>query len=387
MNFNVNLYDKWKEDLIKDIRYNDYRDDLDWNGGEFPEIPSRPVSVLHPVHGYTITQSECNLDNIRDYFLKVKDRCKCIIEIGVDCNGTSTERTSTRIFLDNKLDDTIYVGVDIEDKSYLNDESKNIFTLKIDSSDVQSVISFINSKGIEQIDFIFIDGWHSINQVMREWEYTKYLSDYGIVGFHDTSIHPGPHAFLKALDRKKWNVVENPCSNNPNDWGVGFVWKKRKEVKLISHRGNIEGENTLRENSPEYIDEAINAGFDVEVDVRCVDHQFYLGHDDPQYYVPMSWLVKRKDKLWIHCKDMRSLDVLSNSPVDFHYFWHETDRYTLTSKGIGWVLLGQFPFPNSVIVLPEKISLYSYEKKYFESCYGICSDVIKNYEYLNSDGR
>ena len=66
-------------------------------------------------------------------------------------------------------------------------------------------------------------------------------------------------------------------------------------MKLISHRGNLEGENPLLENSPEYIDEAIESGFDVEVDVRCEDHQFYLGHDDPQYYVPMSWLVKRKD--------------------------------------------------------------------------------------------
>lgn len=374
LDLDLKNYTKWQEDLVSDIRYHDYRDDLDWNGGEFPEIPPRPVAVLHPVYGYTITQSECNLDNIRDYFLKVKDRCKCILEIGVDCNGTSTERTSTRIFLDNKSDDTIYVGVDIEDKSYLNDESKNIFTLKIDSSDIQSVVDFIKSKGVDKIDFLFIDGWHSINQVMREWEYTKHLSDFGIVGFHDTSIHPGPHAFLKALDRKKWNVVENPCSNNLDDWGVGFVWKNNTNVKIISHRGNLNGSDHSRENSPEYIDEAINAGFDVEIDVRCEDHMFYLGHDKPQYYVPMSWLVERKDKLWIHCKNLKALDVLYNSPVDFHYFWHETDRYTLTSKGIGWVIVGQFPFPNSVIVLPESIDLYSYFFEYIQQSYGICTD-------------
>jgi hypothetical protein len=374
LDLDLNNYSKWKEDLIRDIRYHDYRDDLDWNGGEFPEIPSRPVAVLHPVHGYTITQSDCNLDNIRDYFLKIKDKCKCIVEIGVDCNGTSTERTSTRIFLDNKLDDTIYFGVDIEDKSYLNDESKNIFTLKVDSSDIQSVIDFINSKGVSEIDFLFIDGWHSINQVMREWEYTKYLSDFGIVGFHDTSIHPGPHAFLKALDRKKWNVVENPCSDNLNDWGVGFVWRNNTQVKIISHRGNLAGPSPLLENNPEYIDDAIDAGFDVEVDVRCIDNDLYLGHDQPQYLVSMDWLIARKDHLWLHCKNLKSLDIFSSSSIDFHYFWHETDRYTFTSKGIGWVLVGQFPFSKSVIVLPESIDLNPYSFEYIQQSYGICTD-------------
>lgn len=143
---------------------------------------------------------------------------------------------------------------------------------------------------------------------------------------------------------------------------------------IISHRGNLEGPIPLRENSPDYIDEAIAAGFDVEIDVRCEDHKFYLGHDEPQYYVPMTWLFKRKDKLWIHCKDLKSLDVLSSSPINFHYFWHETDQYTLTSNGIGWVLVGQFPFKKSIIVLPESIDLYSYQPEYIEQSYGICTD-------------
>jgi glycerophosphoryl diester phosphodiesterase len=154
-------------------------------------------------------------------------------------------------------------------------------------------------------------------------------------------------------------------------------------MKIIAHRGNLDGKNPSRENSPEYIDEAIEAGFDVEIDVRCEDHQFYLGHDDAQYHVPMTWLVKRKDKLWIHCKDLKSLDVLSSSPVDFHYFWHDIDRYTLTSKGIGWVLIGQFPFKKSIIVLPESINYYDkYEEKYDRilETMGICTDKCNFYK-------
>lgn len=154
-------------------------------------------------------------------------------------------------------------------------------------------------------------------------------------------------------------------------------------MKLISHRGNISGINPLKENSIDYVEEAISEGFDVEIDLWVVDGSFYLGHDDPKYYVPMSWLVKYKDVLWIHSKNMQALEEISTSSIDFNYFWHEQDRYTVTSKGIIWVLIGQFPCSNSVIVLPEAVSMYVEPTIYFDKCYGICSDVIQNYQYLN----
>jgi hypothetical protein len=37
---------------------------------------------------------------------------------------------------------------------------------------------------------------------------------------------------------------------------------------LISHRGNINGIQKSKENDPNYINKAIESGFDVEVDVR-----------------------------------------------------------------------------------------------------------------------
>ena len=216
----------WKSDLIKDIRYNDYRDDLDWNGGEFLEIPNRPVDVRHPDTNQGQTMSVCNIENLKNQFDKIKNECKCIVEIGVDCNGTPTEMTSTSTFLKNKKEDTFYFGVDLNDKSYLNNPDKNIYTLQHDSSDIEYVMNFIKSKGINEIDFLFIDGWHSINQVIKEWEYSNWISQCGIVGFHDTSIHPGPHLFVKYLDKSKWEVLENACSDYSNDWGIGFARKK-----------------------------------------------------------------------------------------------------------------------------------------------------------------
>lgn len=155
-------------------------------------------------------------------------------------------------------------------------------------------------------------------------------------------------------------------------------------MKIIAHRGNLDGPKPLLENSPEYIDEAIQAGFDVEIDVRSEDHKFYLGHDDPQYYVPMLWLYQRRENLWIHCKDVRSMEVLSNSPVDFHYFWHENDQYTLTSHGIGWVYPGMMPYINSVIVLPELSKVYNTDagKDRIINSKGICTDFSNKYREL-----
>ena len=50
---------------------------------------------------------------------------------------------------------------------------------------------------------------------------------------------------------------------------------------LISHRGNLNGKMPQNENHPDYIDEAIHAGYDVEVDVWMIDNELFLGHDEP----------------------------------------------------------------------------------------------------------
>jgi hypothetical protein len=50
----------------------------------------------------------------------------------------------------------------------------------------------------------------------------------------------------------------------------------------ISHRGNVDGKKPHLENKPEYIDEAISLGYDVEIDVWCIDGGLMLGHDEPK---------------------------------------------------------------------------------------------------------
>ena len=102
---------------------------------------------------------------------------------------------------------------------------------------------------------------------------------------------------------------------------------------LIAHRGNINGITEL-ENQPSYIDNAIQEGFDVEVDVWVIDDVLYLGHDKPQYKVEFRWFRDRINKLWVHCKNAEAMLFFNRDGYKFNYFWHEEDMLTLTSKNI-----------------------------------------------------
>jgi hypothetical protein len=140
----------------------------------------------------------------------------------------------------------------------------------------------------------------------------------------------------------------------------------------ISHRGNLKGRNVERENEPAYIDEAINAGFDVEIDMWWVDGRVYLGHDEPKYEVDNEWLVDRVDKLWVHCKNVELLNWIRSTIL--HYFWHEEDTLTLTSKQYVWVYPGKQPIIGSIAVMPE------IHNDKIKKCAGVCSDYVKDYK-------
>lgn len=141
---------------------------------------------------------------------------------------------------------------------------------------------------------------------------------------------------------------------------------------LISHRGNINGKIESNENHPEYIDEALHAGFDVEIDMWWVDGRTYLGHDKPQYEVDDKWLTERMDNLWVHCKNVELLNWIRSTSL--HWFWHEEDTLTLTSKGYVWVYPGKQPVIGSIAVMPE------IHDEDVSKCVGVCSDIISRYK-------
>jgi len=167
-----------------------------------------------------------SVDIFKNIFMSIREKAKYIIEIGVDAyhNTNITMQSSTSIICNNKKDNTIYVGIDIEDKSRLNNLEKNIFTIASDSADINTVQSYFDKIGVKEkeVDFIFIDGWHSVNQVLIEWEYVeKYLSKDGVVVFHDTNYHPGSRLLFDAIDPNIFKITK--YFENEANWGLGEI--------------------------------------------------------------------------------------------------------------------------------------------------------------------
>jgi hypothetical protein len=143
---------------------------------------------------------------------------------------------------------------------------------------------------------------------------------------------------------------------------------------LISHRGNLTGYGGPNwENHPDYIKNAMNMGFNVEIDVWYVDGEFYLGHDFPIYHIDSKFLENKN--LWCHAKDISSLrQMIVNKKITC--FYHKNDDYTLTSNGFIWTYPGMDLTDKSIVVLPE---LSSYSDSQIKTCAGICSDKIHFY--------
>ena len=144
-------------------------------------------------------------------------------------------------------------------------------------------------------------------------------------------------------------------------------------MKLISHRGNISGIQKDLENNPNQIDNVLKKGYDCEVDLFVKNKDFYLGHDFPDNHINLDWILKRKNNLWIHCKNLEALEAVFDYK-ELNYFWHENDTVTLTSHGYLWVYVGKQPVKNSIAVLPER------NNEKIDGCIGVCSDIIESYK-------
>lgn len=140
-------------------------------------------------------------------------------------------------------------------------------------------------------------------------------------------------------------------------------------MRIIAHRGNINGPNPELENNPTHILNALNMGFDVEVDVWVENDKLYFGHDKPQYKVENIFLKSKN--FWYHAKNKEALEYLTNT--DLNYFWHEKDQYTLTSKCIAWCYPG-FYHKTGIAVLNNNI--LDINKMV---CFGICTDYALFY--------
>ena len=142
-------------------------------------------------------------------------------------------------------------------------------------------------------------------------------------------------------------------------------------MKLISHRGNINGCRPELENTKSYIDLAISKGYDVEIDVWLENGIFYLGHDNAESIVELDWLLDRKAYLWIHCKNFKALSKLLK--YDLTIFYHEKESYTIISNKLIWAHNINNVDSKCVIPLLSKKDIEEWE---LNNVYGVCSDYI-----------
>lgn len=144
-------------------------------------------------------------------------------------------------------------------------------------------------------------------------------------------------------------------------------------MRLIAHRGLINGPDVYQQNKPSQIEHAIQQGFDVEVDIWYTDGLFYLGHDNPEYLINLEFL--NRPQIWAHAKNPQALFKLKE--YNIHCFWHQDDDYTLTSQGYIWVYPGKTLTGNCILVLPE-LQNTNWQSLDVSKCIGICSDYVQN---------
>ena len=151
-------------------------------------------------------------------------------------------------------------------------------------------------------------------------------------------------------------------------------------MRYIAHRGNMNGPSAL-ENHPDHIREALQAGFDVEVDVWLIDGDIWFGHNEPQYPAHITVLNNR---YWLHCKNIEALRFFGGIEInEANVFWHESDDYTLTNKRFIWTNIGKDLTKRSIMVMPE-VTDPSLENTLDVDCSGICSDWVQKIKVMRT---
>jgi len=136
-------------------------------------------------------------------------------------------------------------------------------------------------------------------------------------------------------------------------------------MKIISHRGNLNGRLQNDENSILAINIALSHGFDVEVDVWFKNKKWFLGHNKTEHEISRSFLENKK--LWCHAKNLDALRLMIKNKK-INCFWHQNDNFTLTSKGYIWT------YPNKDVTDKSIIVLKNFKDKAPKNCFGICTD-------------
>jgi hypothetical protein len=154
------------------------------------------------------------------------ERSGTILEIGIG-KKERYKFTSTATILNTKHSAVRYVGIDAENREWLLGRKDNIFLYHNLSA---NVFEKINKK--KYIDLLHIDGSHSVNGVLIDWQFSQLVKDDGIILLHDIKAHPGPKLLVDAIDKNIY-TVDKWFLDDPKDFGMAVVYKKENDYGKI----------------------------------------------------------------------------------------------------------------------------------------------------------
>jgi hypothetical protein len=149
-------------------------------------------------------------------------------------------------------------------------------------------------------------------------------------------------------------------------------------MKIISHRGNLNGPNPKWENTPEYINEAVEDVGLCEVDVWCINSELFLGHDGPVNRISPQFFFSKGTSLYVHCKNLHALQFFLNIS-SANAFYHDKDPYTLTTLGEIWAYpnFNGIYNRNTIVACPEMAGISPTTPELHFG--GVCTDYPLNW--------
>ena len=186
-----------------------------------PEVSNDRDGPLNDYWISPIEVTDANLDIVTEVVQGLGNNLLAALEIGVNRNG---DRSMSRVIMDQRPPGSFYLGVDIDDKSYLDDEAANTWTIRTSSAERALILDRMRELGVGLLDLIMIDGWHSVNMCVNDWQFTERLTDHGVVILHDTNTHPGCVALFEAVDENLW-IKQRFCTEN--DFGIATFRKRQ----------------------------------------------------------------------------------------------------------------------------------------------------------------
>jgi len=146
----------------------------------------------------------------------------------------------------------------------------------------------------------------------------------------------------------------------------------------ISNRGNLKGCNKFKENTPEYIQNAINLGYDCVVDVSVLEGILYFNQTNNHLYI-IDWqfIINNRKYLWLRCKNRETLNYL----VGFSYLRLILNNIVFTYNKEKLKICEYIWSPkyeineyliDTIIVMPEMNKWKTHSE-----ALGVCSDYIE----------